>query len=118
MPSSLLSKCLFLAKHIVLPPALQTLASLIDASPKVTSRNLIKEPEDVGAVIRPAARQTAACPYGRGYEPTVSALLENPAKSSNKYNFEATVYHFSFMLIIVCSCFPEIEAVSKGGFPW
>ena len=79
---------------------------------------MIKEPEDAGAVIRPAARQTAACPYGHRYKPTVSALLENPAKSSNKYNFEAAVYHFSFMLIIVCSYFPEIEAVSKGGFPW
>lgn len=71
-----------------------------------------------GAVIRPAAGRRLPAPTVTDMSLLSQPSLENPAKSSNKYNFEATVYHFSFILIIVCSCFPEIEAVSKGGFPW
>lgn len=59
LPCSLLSKCLFFARHILLPPAIQTLAPVINASLEVTSRNLIRVAgrEEVGCVVRPAARQ-------------------------------------------------------------
>ena len=50
------------------------------------------------------------------------SLLSQPPGKSQPNLVTSTilkqVYHFSFMLIIVCSYFPEIEAVSKGGFPW
>lgn len=71
----------------------------------------------MGCVIRPAARQSCL-PSTVLTDMSLPFSSSNPMKSNNKYNFAVTVYHFSFMLIIVCSYFPEIEAVSKGGFPW
>ena len=58
--------------------------------------------EDVGSVIRPAARQRCLPSTAL----TDMCLPAQSLKPNNKYNFEVTVYHFSFMLIIVCSDFP------------
>lgn len=63
-------------------------------------------------------RQPEMSAFHCAHQRAPAAQSPDPMKSSNKYNFEVAVYHFSFMLIIVCSCFPKIEAVSKGGFPW
>lgn len=37
---------------------------------------------------------------------------------STKEDFAGMVYHLSFMLMVVCRQFPEIKAISKGGFLW